>query len=106
GKAEDSGPDSLVFSSKVSTALCPNNVLRRAVFPVCKRMGIPDVTWLTCRRTYASWSHSMGVPGKVIAQLMGHSNVDVTLNVYTQVLDGSVRAAVEKVSEGLFTKTA
>jgi hypothetical protein len=37
---------------------------------------------------------------------MGHANVDTTLNVYTQVLDGSVRAAVEKVSEGLFTKTA
>jgi integrase len=64
GKAEDSGPDSLVFSTKVSTALNSNNVLRRAVFPVCKCMGIPDVTWLTCRRTYASWSHTMGVPRK------------------------------------------
>jgi integrase len=28
-------------------------------------------------------------PGKVVAQLMGHANVDTTLNVYTQVLDGS-----------------
>ena len=37
------------------------------------------------------------VPGKVVAQLMGHANVDTTLNVYTRVLDGSVRAAVEKV---------
>jgi hypothetical protein len=35
-----------------------------------------------------------GVPGKVIAQLMGHAAVDTTLNIYTQVLDGSVRAAV------------
>jgi hypothetical protein len=43
------------------------------------------------------------VPGKVIAQLMGHTNVDVTLNVYTQVLDGSLRAAVDKVGDGLFT---
>src|SRR5687767_10941647 len=31
-----------------------------------------------------------GSPGKVVAQLMGHANVDTTLNVYTQVLDGSV----------------
>jgi integrase len=38
----------------------------------------------------------MGVPGKVIAQLMGHANVDTTINVYTQVLDGSVPEAVEK----------
>ena len=43
------------------------------------------------------------VPGKVVAQLMGHANVDTTLNVYTQVLDGSVRAAVEKIGDELFT---
>jgi hypothetical protein len=34
---------------------------------------------------------------------MGHANVDTTLNVYTQVLDGSVRDAVEKVGSELFT---
>jgi hypothetical protein len=28
---------------------------------------------------------------------MGHANIDTTLNVYTQVLDGSVRDAVEKI---------
>jgi hypothetical protein len=31
------------------------------------------------------------MPGKVIAQLMGHAKVDTTLNVYTQVIDGAVR---------------
>jgi len=44
-----------------------------------------------------------GGPGKVVAQLMGHANVDTTLNVYTQVLDGSVRDAVEKIGGELFT---
>jgi hypothetical protein len=39
----------------------------------------------------------------VVAQLMGHANVDTTLNVYTQVLDGSVRDAVEKIGGELFT---
>ena len=42
-------------------------------------------------------------PGKVVAQLMGHANVDTTLNVYTQVLDGSLREAVDKVGGELFT---
>jgi hypothetical protein len=42
------------------------------------------------------------VPGKVVAQLMGHANVDTTLNVYTQVLDGSLREAVDKVGGELF----
>lgn len=39
----------------------------------------------------------------VVAQLMGHANVDTTLNAYTQVLDGSLRSAVETVGNELFT---
>ena len=39
----------------------------------------------------------------MVAQLMGHANVDTTLNVYTQVLDESMRDAVEKVGSELFT---
>ena len=38
-----------------------------------------------------------------VAQLMGHAGVDTTLNVYTQVLDGSVRDAVEKIGGELIT---
>jgi integrase len=100
GNAE---PDRLVFSTKMGTPILPNNVLRRFVFPTCKRLGLPRSTWLTFRRTYSSWSHDRGVPGKVVAQLMGHANVDTTLNVYTQVLDGSLHQAVEKVGSELFT---
>ena len=99
----DAKPDALVFSTKMGTAILPNNVLRRFIFPACERLGLPRATWLTFRRTYSSWSHDRGVPGKVVAQLMGHANVDTTLNVYTQVLDGSLREAVDKVGSELFT---
>jgi len=43
------------------------------------------------------------MPGKVIAQLMGHAKVDTTLSVYAQVLDGSVREAAERVGTRLIT---
>jgi integrase len=95
--------DGLVFATRTGKAISPNNVLRRAIFPTCDASGLPHATWLTFRRTYSSWSHDKGVPGKVVAQLMGHANVDTTLNVYTQVLDGSVRAAAEKIGNELFT---
>jgi integrase len=95
--------NALVFATRTGKLLSPNNVLRRAIFPACKALDLPNATWLTFRRTYSSWSHDKGVPGKVVAQLMGHANVDTTLNVYTQVLDGSLRAAVDKVGNELFT---
>jgi len=91
-----------VFGTRLGTPVSPNNVLRRSIFPACKRLGLPHATWLTFRRTYSSWSHDKGVPGKAIAHVMGHANVDTTLNVHTQVLDGSVRDAVEKIGGELF----
>ena len=77
--------------------------LRRWVFPACAKLGLPNATWLTFRRTYATWAHDKGVPGKVVAQLMGHTNADVTINVYTQVMDASLRTAVDRIGGELFT---
>jgi len=34
---------------------------------------------------------------------MGHAKVDTTLNVYTQVVDGSLRRAADTVGSELFT---
>jgi integrase len=102
-RAQGIEPDALVFSTWSGKPISPNNVLRRWVFPTCEKLGLKRATWLTLRRTYSSWAHEKGVPGKVVAQLMGHAKVDTTLNVYTQVLEGALRTAVDKVGSELFT---
>jgi integrase len=96
------GPLDLIFATVSGKPISPNNVLRRAIWPACLATGLPRVTWLTLRRTYSSWAHDKGVPGKVIAQLMGHAKVDTTMNVYTQVLDGAARSAADRVGSELF----
>jgi len=95
-----------VFSTWSGTPIEPGSVLRRWVFPACKQLGLPHATWLTFRRTCLSWTHDKGVPGKVVAQMLGHASVDTTLNVYTQVIDGALRIAAQKVGDGsqLFTE--
>ena len=50
------------------------------------------MTWHTFRRTYSSWAHDKGVPAKVVAQIMGHTKVDTTMNVYTQVSFATIRS--------------
>ena len=95
-------PERLVFATRTGKPIAPNNMLRRWIFPACLAQGLPHTTWLTFRRTYSTWAHQNGVPGKIVAQVMGHAKVDTTLNVYTQVLEGSVRAAVETVGAELF----
>lgn len=101
--AKDTSDEALIFATRTGKPISPGNILKRWVFPACKSLGLPHTTWLTLRRTYASWSHDKGVPGKVMAELMGHAKVDTTLNVYTQSLANAHRAAVAKVGEELFS---
>jgi integrase len=103
GRCKRLEPEALVFSTWSGKPISPNNVARQQIFPACTARGLERATWLTFRRTYSSWAHEKGVPGKVVAQLMGHAKVDTTLNVYTQVVDGALRAAVDKIGSGLFT---
>jgi len=102
-RAKRTGPGDLVFATWSGKPISPNNVLRSAIFPACDRLKLPRATWLTFRRSYASWAHQKGVAGKTIAALMGHAKVDMTLNVYAQVLDGAEREAATRVGNGLFT---
>ena len=96
-------PEALVFSTWSGKPISPNNVSSRWLVPAATALGLKRVNWLTLRRTYSSWAHEKGVPGKVIAQLMGHTKVDTTLNVYAQVIDGALRRAADAVGSELFT---
>jgi len=90
------------FCAPHPVSSAPNNVLHRWVWPACHAADLQRVTWLTFRQTYSSWAHDKGVPAKVVAQIMGHTKVDTTMNVYTQVLDGAARSAANCVGSELF----
>jgi integrase len=101
-RTKKTGGHELVFATVSGKPIAPNNVLRRWIWPACAAADLPRATWLTFRRTYSSWAHDKGVPAKVVAQIMGHTKVDTTMNVYTQVLDGAARAAADRVGSELF----
>jgi integrase len=100
-QAPRTAPEDLMFSTVSGKPISPNNVLRIWVWPACRDANLPRVTWLAFRRTYSSWAHQKGVPPKVVAAIMGHTNIDTTLNVYTQVLDGAARDAADRVGSEL-----
>jgi hypothetical protein len=85
-----------VFAMWSGKPISPNTVLRRQVYPACEALGPRGVSWLRCGARTPRGARE-GVPGKVVAQLMGHTKVDTTLNVDTQVIDGALRTAVDKV---------
>ena len=101
-RAKRTAAQELIFSTGSGKPISPNNVLRRWVWPACQAAQLERATWLTFRRTYSSWAHDKGVPAKVVAQIMGHTKVDTTMNVYTQVLDGAARSAADRIGAELF----
>ena len=104
-RVKRTAPDALVFSTWSGKPISPHNVTRRWIVPACTKLGLPKATWLTFRRTYASGHTTRVYPGKVVAKLMGHTNADVTLNVYTQAMDDSLRTAVDRVGNELLLFT-
>jgi integrase len=100
-RPKNTRPDALVFATWSGKPTSPNNVLRRWVFPACAALNLPNATWLTFRRTYVD--SRQGGAGEGGRQLMGHTNADVTINIYTQLLDASVRTAVDRIGSELIT---
>lgn len=49
------------------------------------RIQIPNITPYVCRHTYCSNMAKAGMNPKTLQYLMGHSDISVTMNVYTHV---------------------
>ena len=49
------------------------------------RVQMPNITPHVCRHTYCSNMAKSGMNPKTLQYLMGHSNISVTMNVYTHI---------------------
>ena len=67
-----------------------------------KRAGLEDVRLHDLRHTFASHAVMQGVPLPVVARLLGHRNVRMTLR-YAHVADRDVKAAAERIGSAIST---
>ena len=59
-----------------------------------KEASLPDMRFHDLRHSAATILLSMGIHPKVVQELLGHSNVSITLNVYSHVLPGLQQEAM------------
>jgi integrase len=77
----------LVFPSTVGGPMSRNNLARRYFKPLAERARLPeDATLYTLRHTLATLWLESKEPVKVLQEILGHSRIDVTMNVYAHVL--------------------
>jgi integrase len=89
-EAERREDDKLVFHSNRDTPLDADNVRARFLRPLCEEAGAPG-SFHTFRHTYASVLFEQGYKPEDVSWLMGHSSLDVTMNVYRHLLPGERR---------------
>ena len=51
----------------------------------CRKVQMPNITPHVCRHTYCSNMAKSGINPKTLQYLMGHSDISVTMNVYTHI---------------------
>lgn len=90
----------LVFATKKGTPIEPNSVLR-SLKSTLKKHGLPIMSVHDLRHSFATMLLSLGENPKVVAEMMGHSNASVTIDVYSHVLPGLKELAVKKLNDYL-----
>ena len=66
------------------------------------QLGLPNLTWLAFRRTFATWAENAGM--RYHARLPhGTCEVATTQNIYVQVVASGVRQTISRIGPDLFT---
>jgi integrase len=101
-RSQNPRSEDLLFTSRAQTPANAKNLLRRVLQPTCKRLDLPLVSWHSFRHTHATLLSETGESLKTAQAILGHSDLETTLKVYTHVIPESQRRAIECVSGVLF----
>jgi integrase len=103
-------PDDWVFASnryRGSRPFWGQAILRKYIRPVAQRVGIQNrFGWHTFRHTYSTLLRSVGTEFKVMQELLRHSSMRSTMDVYTQAITPAKHAAQAAVVSLVFSSDA
>jgi integrase len=89
-------PEEYIFvSPKSKTGSCLQET-KRGFHTACRLAGIEGLIWKDLRATFGTRLAEIGCDAFTIAQLLGHSDVRVTMR-YVRTVEESKRAAVDAV---------
>jgi integrase len=90
----------LVFTTLAGTPFEPRNFNRR-VETRCARTGVRLITVQETRQTCATLLAALDVHPRVATRIPRHAQIDVTMNVYTEVSDAKTLQALRRLGRQL-----
>ncbi|GAA0969593.1 site-specific integrase [Acrocarpospora macrocephala] len=92
----------LVFTTRNGTPIEPRN-LNRAFDAHCAKAGVPRIRVHDTRHTCASLLAALNVHPRVAMRILRHSQISMTMNVYTQIPSPETRKALDRLNQSLDT---
>lgn len=80
-----------------------SNQLQRAFKRILTESGLPNVRLHDLRHSYATLMLQSNVQSKIVCEILGHSSIDVTLDIYSHVLTGMQKPAVDAINTVLLS---
>ncbi|WP_255574124.1 tyrosine-type recombinase/integrase [Austwickia sp. TVS 96-490-7B] len=93
-------PSGLVVTSSIGTPMDPRNFYRKFKERAAKSR-VPVIPVHSTRRTCASLLVHLGVHPRVAMQILQHSQIAVTMDIYAQVSSDSTRDALAQLDASL-----
>jgi integrase len=99
---EKAGPlwkeNDLVFCTSIGTFLNPDRDVRVPFKKLLQKAELPDVRFHDLRHSAATLLLGMGVHPKIVQEILGHSNIAITMNIYSHVLPTMQQEAMKKLN--------
>ena len=95
GKSDIS--DELVFPSEAGTPIEMNNFSERVFKPMLARAGLRRIRFHDLRHTFGSLLIQAGASLAYIRDQLGHSSIQVTVDIYGHLIPGANMAFVDKL---------
>lgn len=90
----------LIFTSAVGTPIDPDN-FAKAFVRLCESCGLGHWHPHEARHSAASVMLAQGVPLEVVSEVLGHSSISITKDVYGHLVEGAKRDAAERMAAAL-----
>jgi integrase len=89
----------LVFTTEIGSHLVPTNVRKRHWLSLLERAGLPKLRMYDLRHSAASLMLALGISPKVVAEMLGHASVQLTLDTYSHTTPTLHRDAVRQLND-------
>jgi integrase len=96
GLGKPGKPNDLIFTTATGNPIYPRNVLR-AFYATLDNAGLPRRSFHTLRHCCATFLLSKGIHPRVVMEILGHSSIRVTMDVYSHVLPAQHQQAAKRI---------